>query len=157
SPNRRGYTILTPWEVSPYQLIDWWAMQQFSAEYFYNMAVLLQQLMKQFELASEKLSDSYSLVDGTMRMILDKSLLLIENECVELSLSNSIGVISELRTYLLAEKIQGGFTDITLSQLSVRFDEVDRAIRREMKLHLFMYVPIERAEYYQSYGEPRRL
>jgi hypothetical protein len=57
---------------------------------------------------------------------------------------------------MLAEWKVEDFNKITAGQVAARIDEIDRTIRREMKLHLFMYIPGERAEYYQSWGESKR-
>ena len=144
---------LTPWQEAPYQLISWWDMEKFSALKFYHMAVLLEKLKNQYSVAAKKISDDFS-IDEDLRKLVGKLLNSIKLECLELSLSNSAEVICEFQHDLVSWKI-GLLANMTVGQMKSRLDEINRAIKREMKLHLFMYIPVEKVKYYDSYRKTR--
>lgn len=149
------YTILTPWEASPFQLISWFNMEQFSALLFYQISTMLEQLKREFIWRSD-LKNLESLpehinIRSSDRTRLREILELIDRSCQQIGLRNSAGATREFIEELTDEK-----TQISPSDVSKRVEEIDRAIRREMNLHLFMYIPIDRAEYCRSWGESRR-
>jgi hypothetical protein len=153
SDNNLG-DILEPWQVSPYQLISWWDMEQFSAIKFYSIAVLLERIKQKY---SKKILNIAPVpVDEDIRLELEKLLRPIEQECQKLGLRNSVGTINEFRTFLLNWRMEA-FSNITPNQIAMRIDEIDRAIRREIGFHLFMYIPPDKAEYYHPWGEERRV
>lgn len=140
---------LTPWQKAPYQLTSWWKMILFSAQKFYCMIRILERLRKDYCQATKDLTNTFILDTGERRQ-LEINLRPIEDLCVDLMLHNSMATISEFRNDLLAWKIEG-HTNMTAEQIIARFDEIGRAIDREMKLHLFMYIPNERANCYKTY------
>jgi hypothetical protein len=148
--NKLGNGRLKPWESNPYQLISWWDMEQFGAVKFYYIGVILEKIKRDFGTGNKK--DLYPL-DEDVRLGLEKRYLrFIELECRKIGLRNSAETVREFRNKLLAWKV----IDLTSNQVATRIDEIARAIRREMKLNLFMYIPVDRAEYCQSWGESKR-
>jgi hypothetical protein len=70
---------------------------------------------------------------------------LTETECLKLSLQHSADAAAEFRKELLKRSIS-----YTAGQISSKLDDLSDSIRREMKRTLFMYVPRERARWYQE-------
>jgi hypothetical protein len=139
------------WQTKTYCLISWWDMEQFSAIEFYEISALLYVLkdnLAKFPTRSEPLPE-------TTRLAVEKDIFgPVELECRKIGLFNSAETVKEFRDDL--HTAIDGIHDITPEKVATRSDEIDRAIRREMKLHLFMHIPIDRAEYYQSWGENKR-
>ena len=167
SPNDNLYTRLTPWEANSYRLISWWDMEQFKAETFYGVLLVMGNIREQYLLPAKILSDDVMamgtiakqletrIVTQLERTDLINSLVFVQTECQKIALRNSAEAVNEFRSELANWKMEE-FSKITAGQIGVRIDELTRNIRREMKLHLFMYIRNERAEYYQSWGEDRR-
>lgn len=146
---------LTPWEESPYRLISWWGMNEFTLEAFYEIGRILEKskqayLLSEQEKIQEGTSGKISLSEPEI-VILKKSLEFVEYHCNSIALRHSAGTIKLFRTYLEERS-----DPVTTSQVSARFEEINRSIELEMKLHLFMYIPVGRAEYWQSCGESKR-
>ena len=147
--NASGIGLL-PWETDPYKLISWWDMEEFSAAQFYNIAELFDKfvhdLFEGYEYRGPH--DFEKTIDEETISNLEKTLLCpIEEECQKIALCYSADAISQFRTDLRS---------MTFSVAKTRVEEIDRSIRREMKLHLFMYIPADRAEYYKPWGESKR-
>lgn len=139
------YSILTPWEANAYQLISWWEMERFSADTFYKIGGILNTIKYDFERKHKdrNLPSSIDDLDENLRPGLIRRLDSIEEECRKIALRNSAETIREFKEVLIDKK-----NEITFHHVAIRIDEIDRAIRREMKLHLFLYIPLERAKYY---------
>ncbi|MFZ1980558.1 MAG: hypothetical protein WAU61_04570, partial [Smithella sp.] len=144
---------LTSWQKAPYQLISWWDMIQFSAKNFFRMATLLERLRYQSQEATKR-APGYFSFDKNQKRILTELLQSIQKECLSLSLPNSFESINEFVDTLLVAK-PDGITNIRATQMEDRFDEIRRTIHREMNLHLFMYIPAERAIYCESYRKKK--
>ncbi len=125
---------LTPWQENRYDLISWWDMKEFDLGTFYNIGFLLNHLKK------------YPNINTNATRI-EKILSDIGAACGEIALNETVKVINECIR---------DFGKLNSTQIACRIDEIDRAISREMDSHLFMRIPLDRAEYYQSWGEAKR-
>ena len=153
---------LTPWEASPYDLISWWSMEEFSASEFYELSTLLESVARTtvmvVKLAKTK-GSSLSGLDNIRLTELNSQepvpmvsrLTSMERACNKIGLRDSAEVIVETKAFLTSS---GG--NIPISEIGPRIAEIQRAIQREMKRHLFLHIPVERAEYYHSWGMTKR-
>jgi hypothetical protein len=117
-------------------------MEQFAAQRFYNIAMLLE--APQSRLAELAKQDRNSELDERQCGTLVHDLELIERECLLLSLEASADEIQELRTYIAhSSAYKTAFAAEQLGHLS-------GSIRREMKRTLFLYIPPDRARWYKN-------
>jgi hypothetical protein len=133
------YTPRQPWISSPYSLISWWDMEQFSAEEFYAIG---EDLGRMAELFSG--GDEISLVSeinqrGDLQFRIERILDL----CRTLDLKVSVACANEF-----LEKIEG--EDFTTGGTQRLFQELSNTIRREMQTVLFFHVPSAQAEFYDK-------
>ena len=141
---------LTPWEADPYKLISWWDMEEFSAAQFYNIANLFEAFMtdlREEQRSRQNFYDSDGFDEETILRFESRFLFPIEEQCRKIALRHSMETIIQFRNDI---------HNLSLEKIRARIEAADRAIRIDLKLHLFMYLPIERAEYYQSFGEEKR-
>ena len=147
---------LTLWETDPYKLISWWDMEDFSASEFYNLCNLLEQIVSSQEMCFkfDKNSRDIMLAD-VVRDVEDSPVIsrlsAMDEICNKIGLRDSSDAINEV-IGLIRELIG----KISISTINARIEEIQRVVEREMKRHLFLHVPVERAEYYQSWGEAKR-
>jgi hypothetical protein len=158
--NEISSTKLTPWEEASYQLISWWdIMKQFTFGRLYKIGSSLERAKFQYLPPVERgnfviLSQKETMTEQ------DKSDLItflqyIEDECKRSGLRYSAQAANEFKKEMSNIDIKK-FNTITANRIAARLEEVDHSIEREMKLHLFMYIPPDRAEYCQSWGENER-
>ena len=158
-------------------------MEQFSAIDFYRIASLLTTLSHALGFANKRAEKMHGyMVDipdnipldkvppspgypefylhsppekNEISVMIDYFLTPIETECRNIAFCDSAEAVSEFKSDLLLASNTANLA-VTFDEVKIRIDEIDRAIRREMKLHLFMYIPADRAEYYKSWGEGKR-
>lgn len=141
------YAVLTPWKDAPYQLISWWDMKQFFATQFYNIPILFERFISSLNTAYQYLHIDDYLTKEMWDAFDEKFLHPIEEECRKVALDTSIETIRDFRE---------DSPNMTLENARIRIRELDRCIRLEMKTHLFIYIPTDRAKYYQQWGEAKR-
>jgi len=128
-----------PWISSPYSLISWWDMEQFSAEEFYDIGNYLGRLSELFRGGSvkDRLSEinQGGAIQSQIEWILDA--------CVALALKVSIKCAEAF-----LEK--AGRDDLSTEEAHRLFQELENTIRREMETELFLYVPASQARFYDK-------
>jgi hypothetical protein len=156
-----GYVAAIPWEEAPYRLVSWWDMEEFSASEFYKLFALLQDIIRMNDVIDKLSRAKPSLADIRDIMLIDMNpqgelplasrLTAMTNACGKIGLRDSAEAISEFNSLLSISK-----GTITIGEVAARIAEIKRVIQREMKRHLFLHIPIERARYCQSWGEAKR-
>jgi hypothetical protein len=140
--NQYSISILTPWEANPYQLISWWEMERFSADTFYKIAGILNAIKLEFA-KKDKNQNLPSIISENLRAGLIKKMENIQGECRKIALRHSVQKIGEFKEELTNKK-----NKITYQYIAVCINEIDHDIKIELKSHLFMYIPFQRAEFY---------
>jgi len=153
-------SILT-WDIfDPCPLVSLWEiMERFHAEKFYSLCSVLEKLKVGLSVPSSgdpafNLNRDPQLSEQKRQAISDQ-LSNAASDSWQAGLQHTSEVITEFRQHLLAWKVPQ-FATFKTSQAIARVDEIDRSIRREMRQCLFMRIPADRAEFYESYGIARK-
>jgi hypothetical protein len=116
-------------------------MEEFSAARFYKIGIFLanaRAVMEKYEKTERKLNQDV-LDSGNLSQYMRT----IEESCAAVRLNVSLQCIADIR-----ERTRTG--DCTVGELADKFGELERTIRREITDKLFMYVPSERAKFYDQ-------
>jgi hypothetical protein len=157
--NKAAGISLTPWEVDPYKLISWWDMEEFLGSEFNELCDLLAGISRSTEILCQLGKDTPDAtrdkklveIDERALSVLVSNLTYAENICNKIGLYDSTEAVNEFRSDAIASK-----GNISFGEVGARVFELQRAMQREMKRHLFLHIPIARANYYQSWGESKR-
>lgn len=142
------HSRLPPWQGNRFQLISWWEMEQFTFEAFYNIRFQLDQLKNDYlrpVQAGILTIEDREVKDGEIEYLCGY-LTFIEGLCGQIGLTHSQATIKAFMSELDNKKMEG----IKASRISVRIEEIDRIIPIEMKGHLFLHVPGNKAEFYHK-------
>jgi hypothetical protein len=139
-PNHNSIdTPRQPWISSPYSLISWWDMEQFSAEEFYAIGEDLGRMAELFSGGDERSLVSEINQRGDLQFRIERIL----DSCETLDLKVSVACANEF-----LEKIED--EDFTTGGTQRLFQELSNTIRREMQTVLFFHVPSAQAEFYDK-------
>jgi hypothetical protein len=129
-----------PWVQRPHSLMTWWDMEKFTAATFYGIGHYLAEVKRNFEgrfsLETQAEPGAHERGKG------GKNLRFIQSECAKLGLSVSTKCID-----LYFEKDQAG---MTVGEIVELLNQLERTIRWEMEEKLFMFIPSDRAGYYDQ-------
>jgi hypothetical protein len=131
-----------PWRTRPVRLVSWWDVKAFDGGKLYIIAILLERTKDE----DLKPLVAQAVLSADRRTMIEMTLRFVERECVLLGLGDSAGAVFECRNDLLALK----HFQMTREQVLGRIEEIDRAIQRELKRQLFLYVASDRAGWYQN-------
>ncbi len=130
---------VAPWRISP--VVSWWDMKEFGASKLQVIGALLEQIKSDYikplvaeAVLSEARKSDIALVLGFIRQ-----------ECLGLDLIDSALAVFEYKDHLLDKSLQ-----VTKEQTLARIEEIARAIRRELKRRLFLYIAPDKAHWYQD-------
>ncbi len=131
-------TPLCPWERSPYSLISWWVMEQFSADAFYRIGTTLSELDTAMKRYGRDSQIAVSGLDGAFLQLLEA----IHTRCAKIDLKVSVACAQELLK-MLQRPVAAG-------QIQVGLQELKNTIRREMEVCFFFYMPSRQTEFYDQ-------
>src|SRR5258706_14257350 len=129
--------MLPLWQAAPFSLVNWWDMEQFSASYFWEVSRILEMF------SATTLADQDGPIPETSRMATDW-------------LPEMRKALEKLGLRLSVMSIDRAIQDINGGQLKTidfqkkTLPEIQRRIRDEFSLQLFMHIPIERADRYDQ-------
>lgn len=139
-----------PWVFSPYALISWWDMEQFSAEGLYQIGKHLGEidrildifLVETRENATDALGAPYDL-DADQHNDLASHLEVIREYCNDLNL------------HIAAQCVEEFYETLDSDEFSIKFarvfsKEIGNTVRRELQTVLFFHVPSSRVEFYDQ-------
>src|SRR5271157_5114151 len=129
--------VLSRWQENPYALISWWDMEQFSAEAFYTIGIVMEQTRELARLPSLDEEDRIQRLQNR-----DVTLESIASMVQRIGLRQS-----EKQVRRIQKTLQTG--DIGSAEFAQRLTELDNRICDEMEDHLFMHIPPSRAERYE--------
>jgi len=145
--------VMSPWEASSHSLITWWEMERFSADAFFLVGAYLQTL--QGDICMDPFSDME--VDPTRAMRLmgpireDRRKDAVDTLRRIASLCDSIGMrISSETAKEFSEDLET--KSLAMSIVSTRINDLRELIAKEMQGRMFMYVPLDRAAYFDATG-----
>jgi hypothetical protein len=127
-----------PWVFSPFLLISWWDMEQFSAGAFYRIGISLSDL----DAAMEKYPRDSAVGNNGLGEHFRPMLEAIHAQCVKIDLEVSVGCAQELLEMLRRP--------LTAGQLQDGLRELENTIRREMEVCSFFYMPSRQTEFYDQ-------
>ena len=128
-----------PWLVNPYWLVSWWDMKKFTADKYFLIAEHLGNLKRKLQLA---LRESNNV--GLKKDSLDAGALRgVQSLCAGIGLNVSTKATSHLWKLMVSEKIN---IPAALDSLAA----LERTIKWEMEDRLFMFIPPDRADYYEK-------
>lgn len=132
------------WEVFSYELLSWWDMQRFSASAFFYIGTYLQHNQVALAAALDKkgAGRDTKVSAGTFDAKAGKLLAEIRKRCEEVGLTIS--------TKFLDEFIDLSKREHTVGDLIDAHAKLESIIRLEMQDKLFMYIPSERAKFYDQ-------
>jgi hypothetical protein len=132
-----------PWRICP--LVSWWDVKDFEGTKLYIIGVLLR-AVKNEEL--EPLV-AQAVLSEDRRTTIEMTLRFVETECSRCGLVDSAAAVSQCRNYLLDIR----HFQVTKEQAIGRIEELDRAIQRELKRHLFLYIAPDKEHWYRTPAE----
>lgn len=128
-----------PWISSPYSLISWWDMEQFSAEAFYEIGKFLGKVGELFADDSGTSADRFSTVNH--KGWLTEEIGWILEQCENLGLLVSARCASDLLARI-------ELADTTIGKISSLSEQLGNTISFEMQTVLFFHLPSSQAEFY---------
>jgi hypothetical protein len=129
-------TLARPWENAPNCLVSWWDMEKFAADTFFVIGRVLESLAY----LSTGNDDAPLPVDSAVAV---KLLPDLKSKCDAIGLRlSSVLIARTLRT------ISKGVT--TIREWKAMIPEIQDRIQDEMRENLFMFIPPERASYYNK-------
>jgi len=134
--NKSLDTVCQPWVSSPYSLISWWNMEQFSAARYYELGSRLSNAQDRMDLANEQHVSKADWRKSGMYSSLKK----LRTQC------KSIGL--RLSDISIAEFLRCGEDGVSSKHLHRFLSELENTIRREMSIVNFFYMPADQADFY---------
>jgi hypothetical protein len=139
-----------PWEIRPCRLVNWWAMEKFSAESFFEMASILQKLAgasaQQEDLARHVESSRDEHTEKRRTQVLETVIAAvgtIERLCSRIGLQQP----PKHAKRFMARLKEGKPNPI---EIRTAIAELHARIRDEMEDHLFMHIPSDRVPFYNQ-------
>ena len=145
----RFHQTIQPWQSTPYKLISWWDMEQFAATAFYQIGRFLEQIKTAHALASKPGDPMFSRsaldkkLDVKQRESLSLLVESVEERCATIKLRVSVECAKHIVEKAKADRL-------TNRKAATEIEKLDQIIRWEMKEKLFMFVPPDRAEFYDK-------
>jgi len=138
-----GEVGVPPWIANPYRLISWWDMEKFSAETFFSIGAVMQQIKS----IGEQDEEEPIIVTRYLHPLFD---MFITN-CDLINLSVSSDLMKELKRDVGPETKAGDLPNPMLNrEFSSRVGHISKTITIEMMRSMFMYIPRERADRYSK-------
>jgi hypothetical protein len=128
---------LSPWEAYPYQLVNWWDMEKFSADEFFKIGKLLGMVA-----GEHSREDAPKELDARGQKTYTNFLTSIRADCQTIQLRLSVKLID----HLINRVSQG----IGYQELGREVEVLQDRITDEMEEYLFMFIPAERAVFYNQ-------
>lgn len=128
--------IQQPWVFSPYSLVSWWDMEQFSAKAFYLMGLYLAGARRGLERQSRELK----IEPGPLTGYGAEMFVRVRSECQTLNLTVSLECINEF--------LESYAKGMTVGKILDALGEVENTIRRELNGIKFFFLPAKQADFY---------
>jgi hypothetical protein len=143
--------VLPPWIERPYGLISWWDMENFSAGAFYLIGKALQEARTWSPKWAED-SPEYAAFQRGMdaefrpgdRAYFVELLSEVASHLQRIGLRFSLASVNRLKESLSSN------SQITNRQFTAEIENIHGRIKDELSERLFLYMPSDRAEYYQN-------
>jgi hypothetical protein len=129
---------IPPWILSPYSLLTWWEMENFSAAEFYDFGSRLGGARKNLESGSEK---TISKADW-QKTLGYKTLKRVRVQCEAIGLT-----ISVLSVDKFLKSVHG---NLSTKRLCQALSEIENTIQSEMSVAQFFYMPRKQADFYDQ-------
>jgi hypothetical protein len=129
---------IPPWRLSPYSLLTWWEMEQFSAGEFYDFGSRLGSARRYSESSEEKTIS----VEAWKKTAGYKTLKKVKAGCLSIGLPLSAMSVDRLlknKGHVLSSK-----------HLGRAITEIENTIQNEMSIVHFFYMPSEQADFYDK-------
>lgn len=142
--------VIPPWRSS--RLVDWWEMNEFQLDKLqvvYALMAHINAMYKPVESVGDAMfsqPQSFNLSEQ-QRMGIAQSLALIADALRTVGLENAAQAARDIQPQVTATRHGIRFTNQNAVD---RMDEVERAIRREMKGNVFFYVDRAKADFYRD-------
>lgn len=148
---------LAPWVEFPYQLVSWWEMAQFKCEELHAVIRILDAISEEMARYGSTGDAAFNIgspiqLPPSMREKQEEALRVVERTMNSIGLKTSGRAVFEYRNFLINWKIQG-YGRITSAEAATRIKTIQETIRYEMSTHVFLYVPANRSNYYESYED----
>jgi hypothetical protein len=144
------------WQENPYGLVSWWDVEEFSGQALHDAICKLESI-RHFWATAQPPGDSLAakLIGQKLTLTVEDrehahaDLLNVEAKVRKCGLPTAGEAISEFRAILLSWN-RPDFSQIDPELVIARIEEIQRAIRREMKSVVFMYVSSDKANWYRQ-------
>ncbi len=148
--------VLAPWEINPYQLVNWWEMQQFSAFAFYVAGYSLEALFIDCVLNPPGAGGDDHISLAVLHQPLDErtrnraitALPKIETEFRNIGMDITADTILETVQRIEAD------SSVTFDWLKSQISAIQKLIQKEMKGKFFLYISPERAKFWPKKSQP---
>lgn len=147
--DRQEYIWLTnsarvpPWETEPFSLVSWWDVEKFAADHFCALAAWIEQQAAWYRNNAGK-GPPGAIPTWNQFRALQRNLDNLVVQCKAIGLCDSADSITEFRNSFAPK------WGPTYERVGWHLDEIAKGIQREMKRTLFLFVPLERAQWYQA-------
>lgn len=138
-------------------LISWWDMAQFKCEELLSAIRILDTSYCNMMIHSGPENGAWGVsrilqLSGRERDELEKDLPFVEKTLKSVGLRTSAQAVFDFRDFLHGPRIVGS-DRLSSIEAATQIRTIQDTIRREMSTHVFLYVPANRVDYYQSYQE----
>ncbi len=133
---------LQPWVERPSGLLSWSDMERFSAEQFCLIAGWIERNAEKYKQQAQKAPTAKC--SERVRIKLLANLKSLKSWCSLAGLHDSADAITAFIQKLPPD------SEVTYGEIGWQLKERAEGIQREMKRHLFLYVPEERSQFYKS-------
>jgi hypothetical protein len=124
--------------LSPYSLVNWWDMERFSAQKFFNLATILEDLTRLEETGTQPLGQQD-------KDVIDKWFENLRKDCLAIGLK-----ISAVHAQRIIDQVRSGGVTHPKHLQAQLLPELRNRIQDELGDKMFMYIPPERAERYDQ-------
>ena len=132
-----------PWQAALSRLVSWWDMERFDADHFCALAAEMERQAAWYRNNAGKSSPG-AIPTWNQFQTLQGKLDNLVVECKAIGLRDSADSITEFRNSFAPK------WGPTYERVGWHLDEIAKGIQREMKRTLFLYVPQQRSELYES-------
>jgi len=147
---------LTPGKRDSSRLVDWWTMAQFKGEELHTAIRILDTVHRDMSAYRPKGNADFHigpvLLEAGERDKMEQALRFVEKTMRDVGLRTAGQAIRDFRTFLINWRVEG-YTRLSPTEAAARIQAIHDTIRNEMTTHIFIYVPANRADFYEAYQD----
>lgn len=148
--------VFQPWQLKPYQFVNWWEMIQFSALSVFLTGVALERLSTESLICSMVVDGEMPIfnpakpIDVQMLQRMREFFNTGERECRTIGLNITADTILEIRDELSTDSALAKNCQWVKDQISM----IQQLLKKEMREKVFVYIPPEKAKFFTSKLNP---